>query len=72
MKINGGVHFMGSRDCPYTFRGQKLVELRRTKLREIAGALKIPADATLTKNEILTRVISKLSAMGAESEISNV
>lgn len=72
MKINREVRFLGSRDCKYTMRGRKLIELRRAELRPLARALRVAEDSSLPKNELLHRVISKLDAIGADTEIGSV
>ena len=62
------VHYIAPKECPFTWKGENLAELRRVKLVRIATALKV--DATGSKNEILGRLVNYLKATEAESELS--
>ncbi len=61
-------HFIAAKDCPFTYKGQNLTELRRVKLRQIAKSLEIESNGP--KNEILGLVINRLRAMESDSEIT--
>lgn len=69
---NRGTVYMAAKDCPFTFKGQNLTELRRARLRLIAKAINIPEYNELPKNELIVRLIGKLKALGAESELGNI
>lgn len=56
------------RNCPYSLNGDNLANLRRAQLQPIAAAVGIRGE--FTKNQLLTRLIEKLAAMGASTEIS--
>lgn len=56
------------RNCPYSLNGENLANLRRAQLQPIAAAVGIRGE--FTKNQLLTRLIEKLSAMGASSDIA--
>jgi len=63
-------NFISASNCKYTFKGQNLVEMRRAKLRLIAGAFGLDTEAI--KNDLLGLIIVKLNAMGAENEITDL
>lgn len=56
------------RNCPYSFNGENLANLRRAQLQPIAAALGIRGD--FSKNQLLTMMIGKLEAVNASAEIS--
>lgn len=56
------------RNCPYSLKGENLANLRRAQLQPIAAAVGIRGE--LTKNQLLTLLIEKLSAMGVSSDLS--
>ena len=72
MKVNQPTHFLGGKDCQFTLKGRKLTEMRRAELRGIARALKVDAAPELTKNDLVKRLIGRLSALGVEGEIASV
>jgi hypothetical protein len=55
-------------NCPYTLDGENLANLRRVKLQDIGKAIGVVGD--MSKNELLTRIMAQLSAMGSEKELS--
>lgn len=56
------------RNCPYSLKGENLANLRRAQLQPIAAAVGIRGE--FTKNQLLTMLIEKLSAMGASADIT--
>lgn len=69
LQQNKVIHYLGAKEVKYTLNGQKLNELRRARLRQLAMALKVNADGS--KNDLLHRIISKLNSVGAEPEIGS-
>ena len=57
-------HNPGVRDCPYTFRGTNLCELRRHELNSLAGALKVPVG---TGREMRLALIEYMRGKGLKS-----
>ena len=55
-------------DCPLTWKGRNLTELRRVTLREVAQRLNVDADGS--KNAIIGRLIE--STGGKQCELSEV
>lgn len=70
MQQNRAVHFLGSKDVKYLWGGRKLSEYRRAQLRPLAKAIGV--DDGGVKNVLLHRIIAKLDAIGADSEIGNL
>jgi len=64
------VNMIGPTHCKYRLHGKNLVELRRARLRLIAGSLGLSQDGS--KNDLLKSLIGKFNAMGAETEISEI
>ena len=62
--------YISVRDCPFTVNGENLAAIRRAKLRPIAKRLRVSADGS--KQEVLRRVIGKLSAIDAPKELSDI
>ena len=56
------------RNCPYTIGGENLANLRRVKLQQLARKAGIDV-GDQSKNQLLTQLLAKLSAMGAPSEL---
>ena len=69
MKITTEV-IINFRNCPYTLNGQNLANLRRSQLEPIANALGIREE--MSKNQLLTRMISLLKANSAEQELADI
>ena len=63
-------HYISPHDCKDRHKGKNIWEMRRARLRLIAGALGLNMEGT--KNEIIKRLIHKLDDMGAETEISEI
>ena len=57
-------HNPGVRDCPYTFQGTNLCELRRHELHKLAGAFKVPGD---TGRELRLGLIEYMRGKGLKS-----
>lgn len=72
MKQNAATHYMAAKDCPFSFKGQNLAELRRARLRLIAKAINVPGYNDLPKHELVVRIIGKLRALGAEADLGNI
>lgn len=66
---HSSVHYLGPKDVPYTLDGKNLVEFRRVELMRVAEKIGIPPAGT--KNELLSAIVGKLQAMGANSELSD-
>ena len=62
--------FISVKDCPYTQHGTNLAEIRLAKLRPIAKSLEVDSEGT--KNDVLTLIIGKLTAMEAPQELSEL
>ena len=62
---------LGVKDCPYTFRGENLAQLRRARLFRVAQAFDL-GDPAASKNQLLTNLIAKLRMMNAETEITDM
>lgn len=62
-------HFIAAKDCPFTYKGKNLAELRRAKLRKIATAIGIE-DNNKPKNDILAAMVVRLKTIGSEKEIA--
>jgi hypothetical protein len=67
MNQNQANHFLGSKECEFKINGRPLTEFRRARLRLIAKALSLPADGP--KNLLLQRILAKLRANGADTEL---
>jgi len=63
-------HYIAAKECPYSILGRKLTELRRAELRNIA--MRIEVDGNLPKNDMLQQTISKLNAIEAPAELSEL
>jgi len=70
MITNIPVVYICPKQCPYTIEGVNLAEMRRAKLRTIAKKLKLSPDGT--KQEILRRLIGRLAAAEAPSELTDL
>jgi hypothetical protein len=70
MQVKQATHFMGSKDCEFKINGRPLTEFRRARLRLIAKALNLSAEGP--KNMLLHRIVAKLRANGADTELSNL
>ena len=58
------------RNCPYSFGKENLANMRRSQLQRIGAAVGIVGDRS--KNELLTILIARLDAMGAEKELTDI
>lgn len=65
------VQILGKRECPYTFNGVNLAEMRRAELYRLARAFDLGGPQQ-SKNELLTLLISKLKLMNSEQEITDM
>ena len=57
--------------CPYTWQGENIANLRRVKLFRLAQAMNAGTPQH-SKNDLLKEMITRLNAMGAEYEISDM
>lgn len=64
---NRAIHFLSSKEVPYSLRGQNLATMRRARLRLIAQALGVSPDGS--KNDILHRLLARLKASEADKEL---
>ena len=62
-------HYIAAKDCPYTWKGQNLTEIRRATPKKIAEALKVGGDGS--KNELLQRIIVRARSLEAPEELTN-
>ena len=67
---NTPIHYLSSKECPFTIGGENLVTFRRAKLRQIAKSLQV--SAADSKQDILKRIIGKLKSSGAPSELNDL
>lgn len=65
------VQIIGARECPYTWRGRNLAEMRRVELYRLGRALDVGGPQS-TKNDLLQALIGKLRIMDAETELSDM
>lgn len=67
MKITP-VHYIAPKECPYTYRGRNLAEMRRAKLQRIAKTLEVDIEGS--KNELVGRIIDRARALEMNAELS--
>ena len=67
---NTPVHYLAPKQCPFTYSGENLAAMRRSRLRQLAKKLKVSPDDS--KQEILKRLIGKLTAIGAPKELNDL
>ena len=67
---NTPTHYLGSKDCEFTWNGKNLVSFRRAKLQKIAKKLGVSPDDS--KQAILKRIIGKLKVTGAPKELNDL
>ena len=66
-------HYISHRECPFTWNGTNLVNLRRTSLYKLSQSLKIvSATPDSSKQKLLEVIIPRLSALEFEAEISSL
>jgi alcohol dehydrogenase class IV len=61
---------IGPRECPYTWQGRNLAEMRKAELNPIAKALGV-FDPNVTKNDLLLSMIGKLRHSKSELELTD-
>ena len=67
---NTPIHYLSSKECPFTIGGENLVTFRRARLRQLAKAIGVsPAGS---KQDILQKLIAKLKVTGSPKELSEV
>ena len=67
---NTPTHYLGAKNCEFTFNGKNLVAFRRARLRQIAKSLGVSPDDS--KQAILKRIIGKLKVNGAPKELTDL
>ena len=67
---NNPVNYIAPKQCPYSFNGENLAAMRRTKLRQLAKKLGVSPDDS--KQAILVRLIGKLKFMDAPKELTDL
>ena len=67
---NTPIVYISTTQCPFTWKGQNLAAMRRAELRPLAKGVKVSADGS--KQEILRRLIGKLSVIDAPKELSEI
>lgn len=65
------LHYVSHKECPYTWRGENIANLRRSKLQDIAASFQIGTPDS-SKQEILAQLVPRLNGLGAETEISDI
>lgn len=65
------IQTIGSRECPFTYRGTNLADLRRAEIYRLCDSFGI-ANAEMSKNDLLILLMAHLKSVHADPEITDL